>query len=164
MDTLGFREIVAHFLYCGYLIWSWGSFLLRNISDVFQRGVRVCLRKLGYAFRAGWHRGYVLNFSAVLSLFSRSLFPPTTLSFLVPPTTLSLHRSSGLLYIPWFHFEKWLRCSRRYCFAISRNVLVSLLPNFFPHHPLMKKVSRVCPPFSPTLFLCCFRISSYSVE
>ena len=134
---------------------SWGSFRLRHISEVSRMGILSGLRKLGCVFRTGWPWGYIPNFSAVLSLVSRSY---------VPPTALSLQRSHGIVLLTLVPFwKKRLQHSWRDLFSIESDVLGSLIPDFCPRFPLNKKFYRGCPPFSLTGFLF-FRLSSYSIE
>ena len=59
----------------------------------------------------------------------------------------------GLLFFPWFPFEKGLRQSQRECFAIASNVQGSILPDLCSHSTLEKKFLRLCINFYLTGFL-----------
>ena len=96
------------------------------------------------AFRATWSGSSAPIFVAV------SLLSP---GWIVPMSAIAWRRSCGIILVLCFPSEKGLQSFWRYCFAISSDVLGSLLPTFSSHFPLTKKVSWGCIPFSLTVFI-----------
>ena len=67
------------------------------------------------------------------------------------------------IILSWFPVQKGIQNSQRGCFSTACDFLGTILPAFFFHCSVTKKVSTGCLLFSPTGFLC-VRLSCYSVE